>query len=281
MGPIGIFDSGYGGLTVFKEIHKKLPNHDFIYLGDNARVPYGIRSFEVVYEFTRECVFKLFELGCNLVILACNTASAKALKNIQEFDLPEGKRVLGVIRPTTESIDRYTHTNKVGILATQGTVLSESYKIEITKFFPHIEVFQHACPLWVPLVENNETNSKAAHYIVEQDVQALLALSPDIDTIVLACTHYPLLLPVIKAYVSQNITVLSQGELVSEKLVDYLKRHPEIDKKCGKNGDITFYTTDEVVGFENKTEIFYGKKIKAYHIDVKKRGSQSATPFLY
>ncbi|WP_158856469.1 glutamate racemase [Lunatibacter salilacus] len=265
-GPIGIFDSGYGGLTVFKEIQKKLPNYDFIYLGDNARVPYGIRSFQAVYEFTRECVLKLFELGCNLVIIACNTASAKALKNIQEFDLPEGKRVLGVIRPTTESIDRYTRTKKVGILATEGTVLSESYKIEIGKFFPNIEVFQHACPLWVPLVENNEIDSKGTHFIVERDIRELLALSPEIDTIVLACTHFPILLSVIQAYVPNNVTVLSQGELVSEKLVDYLHRHPEIDDVCGKNAKLSFFTTDEVFDFENKTEIFYGKKIKAQYI---------------
>ncbi|HSI77917.1 MAG TPA: glutamate racemase [Lunatimonas sp.] len=265
-GPIGIFDSGYGGLTVFKEIEKKLPNYDFIYLGDNARVPYGIRSFQAVYEFTRECVLKLFELGCNLVIIACNTASAKALKNIQEFDLPKGKRVLGVIRPTTESIDRYTRTKKVGILATEGTVLSESYKIEIGKFFPDIEVFQHACPLWVPLVESNEIDSKRAHFIVEQDIRELMALSPDIDTIVLACTHFPILISVIRTYVPDNVTVLSQGELVSEKLVDYLQRHPEIDNICGKNANLSFFTTDEVIDFENKTEIFYGKKIKAKYI---------------
>ena len=267
-GPIGIFDSGYGGLTVFKEIQKKLPHYDFIYLGDNARVPYGIRSFQAVYEFTRECVFKLFELGCNLVIIACNTASAKALRNIQEFDLPPGKRVLGVIRPTTESIDQYTITKKVGILATQGTVLSESYKIEIGKFFPDIDVFQHACPLWVPLVENNEINSKGAHYIIEQDIRRLMTLSPNIDVIVLACTHFPILLSVIKAYTSETITVLSQGELVSEKLANYLYRHPEIDQICGKNGNVSFYTTDEVIDFENKTEIFYGKKIKAKYLHI-------------
>lgn len=272
-GPIGIFDSGYGGLTVFKEIQKKLPNYDFIYLGDNARVPYGIRSFQAVYEFTKECVFKLFEMGCNLVIIACNTASAKALRNIQEFDLPPGKRVLGVIRPTTESIDRYTSTKKVGILATQGTVLSESYKIEIGKFFPDINVFQHACPLWVPLVENNEIDSKGTHFIVERDIRELMALAPDIDCIVLACTHFPILLPVIQAYVSDNTTVLSQGELVSEKLVDYLCRHPEIDSKCKKNGKVSFYTTDEVIDFENKTEIFYGKKITANYVQVQHQGT--------
>ncbi|MEX2565075.1 MAG: glutamate racemase [Cyclobacteriaceae bacterium] len=271
--PIGIFDSGYGGLTVFKEIQKELPGYDFIYLGDNARIPYGIRSFQTVYEFTKECVFKLFELGCNLVIIACNTASAKALRNIQQFDLPAGKKVLGVIRPTTESINRYTTTNSVGILATQGTVLSDSYRIEIKKFFPHIAVFQHACPLWVPLVENNEIHSKGAHYIVEKDIKALLAQSSKMDTIVLACTHYPLFLPVIHQYVSPAIKVLSQGELVAEKLVDYLKWHPEIEEKCSKNGTVSFYTTDEVVDFENKTEIFYGKKIKAKYISVQTKGA--------
>lgn len=271
-GPIGIFDSGYGGLTVFKEIQKNLPEYDFIYLGDNARVPYGIRSFQTVYEFTKECVFKLFELGCNLVILACNTASAKALRNIQSFDLPAGKRVLGVIRPTTESIDAYTKTKHVGILATEGTVASNSYQIEITKFFPHISVFQHACPLWVPLVENNEISGKAAHYIVEKDLRQLTAMSAKIDTIILACTHYPLLLSVIQKHLPDHITVLSQGEIVAEKLVDYLHRHPEIDDKCGKNGTTAFYTTDEVGAFENKTAIFYGKTIQAAYIDVRKKG---------
>lgn len=267
-GPIGIFDSGYGGLTVFKEIQKKLPQYDYIYLGDNARVPYGTRSFETVYEYTKECVYKLFDLGCNLVILACNTASAKALRTIQQNDLPEGKKVLGVIRPTTESINDYTKNNNVGILATQGTVLSESYKIEINKFFPNINVFQHACPLWVPLVENNEITSTAAHDIVEKDIQRLFAQSTAIDTIVLACTHYPLLLPVIKEYVPSHVTVLSQGQLVANKLEDYLVRHPEVESKCSTNASLTFYTTDDAKSFEENTSIFYGQLVKASHIEV-------------
>lgn len=267
-GPIGIFDSGYGGLTVFKEIQKKLPQYDYIYLGDNARVPYGIRSFETVYEYTKECVFKLFDLGCNLVILACNTASAKALRTIQQNDLPAGKKVLGVIRPTTESINEYTTHNKVGILATSGTILSESYKIEINKFHPEINVFQHACPLWVPLVENNEINSKAAHDIVEKDIKKLFSQSSEIDTIVLACTHYPLLLPVIKEYTPNNVTILSQGELVANKLKDYLERHSEVEEKCTKNGISAFYTTDDVNNFEANASIFYEKKITASHIIV-------------
>ncbi|MDM1074222.1 glutamate racemase [Empedobacter brevis] len=267
-GPIGVFDSGYGGLTVFKEIQKQLPQYDYIYLGDNARVPYGIRSFETVYEYTKECVFKLFDLGCNLVILACNTASAKALRSIQQHDLPEGKKVLGVIRPTTESINEYTVNGKVGILATQGTVLSESYKIEINKFHPAIEVFQHPCPLWVPLVENNEIDSKAAHDIIEKDIQRLFSQSSEIDTIVLACTHYPLLLPVIKEYVPDYVTILSQGELVANKLIHYLERHPEVETQCSKNGTLIFYTTDDAKNFEANTTIFYGKQITASHISL-------------
>jgi len=267
-GPIGIFDSGYGGLTVFKEIHKALPRYDYIYLGDNARVPYGTRSFETVYEFTRECVFKLFELGCNLVILACNTASAKALRTIQQNDLPEGKKVLGVIRPTTESINQYTQTKQIGILATQGTVLSNSYKIEINKFHPDIKVFQHACPFWVPLVENNEIQSAGAHYFVKNDIEQLLAQSPQIDTIVLACTHYPLLLPIIEQYVPQGIQVIAQGELVANSLVGYLQRHPEVETQCSKTGSLQFYTTDDPNDFEEKAEIFFNSKISAGHIKI-------------
>jgi glutamate racemase len=267
-GPIGVFDSGYGGLTVFKEIYKILPQYDYIYLGDNARVPYGTRSFDMVYEFTKECVFKLFDMGCNLVILACNTASAKALRTIQQKDLPPGKKVLGVIRPTTERVDQYSKTNTVGILATQGTVLSNSYQIEINKFHPRITVYQHACPFWVPLVENNEINSEGAHYFVEKDIQALLAQSEDIDTIVLACTHYPLLLPVIQKYVPKGITILSQGELVAASLASYLKRHPEIEETCAKNGDLRFYTTDDPIDFSEKAEVFFGKTIKTEHVRV-------------
>lgn len=267
-GPIGIFDSGYGGLTVFKEIHKHLPDYDYIYLGDNARVPYGTRSFETVYEYTKECVFKLFELGCNLVILACNTASAKALRTIQQHDLPEGKKVLGVIRPTSEVVNEFTKSNKVGILATQGTVNSNSYVLEINKFHPQIEVFQHACPFWVPLVENNELESEGANFFVQQDIQQLIANSPEIDTILLACTHYPLLLPLIEKYTPKGINIISQGKLVAESLVDYLKRHPEVEEKCSKSRSLHFFTTDDPDDFNQKAEIFFGKKISSKFIKV-------------
>jgi len=261
IGPIGIFDSGYGGLTIFKKILNQLPEYDYIYLGDNARVPYGTRSFETVYEYTKECVFKLFDLGCNLVILACNTASAKALRTIQQNDLPVGKKVLGVIRPTSEIIDQFTNSNKVGILATQGTVASESYLIEIKKFHPEIEVFQHACPFWVPLVENNELNSAGAHFFVQQDIQKLLAQSKDIDAILLACTHYPLLLPIIKKYVPNKIKIISQGNLVAKSLEDYLVRHPEVEERCSKTRKNQFFTTDDSTEFNKKAEIFFGKKV--------------------
>lgn len=265
-GPIGIFDSGYGGLTVFKEIHKQLSEYDYIYLGDNARVPYGTRSFETVYEFTKQSVFKLFDMGCNLVILACNTASAKALRSIQQHDLPPGKKVLGVIRPTSEIVDQFTTTNAVGILATQGTVNSESYVIEINKFHPDINVYQHACPFWVPLVENNELDSSGAHYFVKQDIEELLAQAKNIDTILLACTHYPLLLPVIQQYVPEGIQIISQGKLVADSLVDYLKRHPEVEEQCSKGKQLAFYTTDNAEDFNSKAEIFFGKKIQSQSI---------------
>lgn len=268
IGPIGIFDSGYGGLSVFKEIKKQLPQYDYIYLGDNARIPYGTRSFETVYEFTKQCVFKLFDLGCNLVILACNTASAKALRSIQQHDLPPGKKVLGVIRPTTEIVKEFTTSNQVGILATTGTVKSESYKIEINKFYPEIEVFQHDCPFWVPLVENNEIHTDGAKYFVEKDVEKLLKQSPDIDTIILACTHYPLLLPVIEQFVPKHIQIISQGPLVAKSLEKYLEVHPDIASKSSKNGSMQFYTTDDPLDFESKAEIFFGTKIKAKHIKV-------------
>lgn len=269
--PIGIFDSGYGGLTVFKEIHNLLPQYDYFYLGDNARVPYGIRSFETVYEFTKEGVFSLFDAGCNLVILACNTASAKAARNIQQKDLTYGKKVLGVIRPTTESADQYTTTKKIGILATQGTVLSESYKIEINRFFPDIKVFQQACPMWVPLVENNEIANSGADYFVKKSIEELLAQSPDIDTIFLACTHYPLLLPVIKKYIPKNIRVIPQGKLVADRLADYLIRHPEIEEKCSKNGNLTFATTDNADSFNEKAKIFFGQEIQSIQVELSKK----------
>jgi len=267
-GPIGIFDSGYGGLTVFRKIKDSLPLYDYMYLGDNARVPYGTRSFEEVYDFTKACVFKLFDLGCNLVILACNTASAKALRTIQQNDLPAGKKVLGVIRPTTESIHQYTKTNEVGVLATQGTVLSESYKIEITKFHPEIKVYQHACPLWVPLVERNEIKGETANEIVHSDIQEILGQSPHIDTLILACTHYPLLLPLIRQHTPAHVQVLPQGELIANSLVDYLLRHPEIEKICSKNSRMQFFTTDHTLGFEEKASIFFGEKVNVQYVSV-------------
>ncbi|PVD49520.1 glutamate racemase [Terrimonas sp.] len=269
--PIGVFDSGYGGLTVLKEIIKKLPQYDYVYLGDNARAPYGTRSFESVYHYTLECVQWLFNKGCPLVILACNTASAKALRTIQQNDLPKiapGNRVLGVIRPTTEKIGDYTQTKQVGILATAGTVLSESYIIETNKFYPGVTVFQQACPMWVPLVENNEHNSKGADYFIEKDLNALLDQSKNIDTILLACTHYPLLKHKIQQFLPEGISLLSQGEIVADSLEDYLVRHPEIEERCSRQGKLAFFTTDSPADFDAHATIFLGRKTHAKHADM-------------
>ncbi|MBC7914446.1 MAG: glutamate racemase [Pyrinomonadaceae bacterium] len=265
-GPIGVFDSGYGGLTVFKEIVKELPEYDYIYLGDNARVPYGTRSFETVYRYTWECVQQLFEQGCNLVILACNTASAKALRSIQQNDLPllpDVRRVLGVIRPTAEVVGDYTKTGKVGILATPGTVASGSYVIEIEKFFPHLEVFQEACPMWVPLVENNELDNPAADYFVKKNLDHLFNQNPDIDTLVLACTHYPLLLNTIQQFAGADVRIISQGNLVAKSLKDYLERHPEIDNLCSKNAEQFFFTTESSTDFNKKAALFLDKDLNS------------------
>lgn len=267
--PIGVFDSGYGGLTVLKEITAKLPQYDYIYLGDNARSPYGPRSFETVYEYTLQSVKWLFSKGCNLVVLACNTASAKALRTIQQHDLPAidpHKRVLGVIRPTTEIIGRFSKTGHVGILATHGTVISESYPIEIHKFFPGIQVYQEACPMWVPLVENNEYNSPGADYFIEKNIHNLLGKSGEIDTLLLACTHYPLLLEKIKKASPAGMTILSQGAIVADSLADYLNRHSGIDANCSKNGQIRFFTTDSTEDFDNHAAIFYGQPVKSAHL---------------
>ncbi|MFT3748170.1 MAG: glutamate racemase [Agriterribacter sp.] len=269
--PIGVFDSGYGGLTVLKEIIKKLPQYDYIYLGDNARAPYGTRSFESVYHYTLECVQWLFAKGCPLVILACNTASAKALRTIQQNDLPKiapCNRVLGVIRPTTEKIGNYTQSKQVGILATTGTVLSESYIIETKKFYPEVTVFQQACPMWVPLVENNEHNSAGADYFIAKDLEKLLDQSADIDTILLACTHYPLLKNKIRQFLPDGISLLSQGEIVADSLADYLARHPEMEKRCSKNGSLAFFTTDSPADFDAHATIFLGRHTNAQHTDM-------------
>ncbi len=268
-GPIGVFDSGYGGLTVFKEIVRHLPKHDYIYLGDNARVPYGNRTFETVYQYTLECVNHLFEMGCSLVILACNTASAKALRTIQQIDLPKEKelrRVLGVIRPTSEIIGTLTHSGHVGIFATQGTVESQSYVLEVKKFFPDINIYQEACPMWVPLVENNEHNSPGADYFIKKHIDNLLKQSSSIDTILLACTHYPLLENKIQHFLPPSIKLVSQGEIVARSLVDYLKRHPEIDELCAKNEIISFYTTESTSDFDNKAQLFLGVKVHSRHL---------------
>jgi glutamate racemase len=269
--PIGVFDSGYGGLTVLKEIKKLLSQYDFIYLGDNARTPYGTRSFQTVYEYTLQCVKWLFAQGCPLIVLACNTASAKALRTIQQNDLPkldDNKRVLGVIRPTAEIIGNYSDSKQIGILGTKGTVQSKSYLIEIEKFFPGIKAFQHACPMWVPLVENNEYDSEGADYFIKKDIDLLLNKSSAIDTILLACTHYPLLLKKIKKYLPANIKAISQGPIVAKSLEDYLRRHPEIDDKCSKNSNLQFFTTDSPVDFDKHSEIFFGEKVHSRQVNL-------------
>ncbi len=270
-GPIGVFDSGFGGLTVLKKIVKQLPDYNYLYLGDNARAPYGTRSFDTVYNYTLQCVNWFFNQGCSLVILACNTASAKALRTIQQQDLPNidsTKRVLGVIRPTTEIIGNYTTTNCVGILGTLGTVQSLSYPIEITKFYPQIKVFQEACPMWVSLVENNEHNKPGADYFIQKHLQNLLIQNANIDTILLACTHFPLLIDKIKSYLPDTITVVSQGDIVATSLSNYLNKHTSLASKCEKGGKIAFYTTDAIDDFNNKASIFYGSNVKAMHTNI-------------
>jgi glutamate racemase len=268
--PIGVFDSGYGGLTVLKEIVSRLPQYDYIYLGDNARAPYGNRSFETVYHYTLECVKWFFEQGCSLVILACNTASAKALRTIQQNDLPKiapGKRVLGVIRPTTEIIGNHTESGCVGILATNGTVVSGSYPIEIEKIFPGINVFQEACPMWVPLVENNEYAGHGADFFVRKNLSAIFKKEPKIDVVLLACTHYPLLMEKIQEYLPVGVKLISQGEIVAESLISYLDRHPEIEAVCSKNQQRLFYTTDDTEDFDNHATIFFGEAVRSKHVD--------------
>lgn len=258
-GPIGVFDSGYGGLTILNKIRKQMPEYDYIYLGDNARTPYGPRSFEVVYEFTLQAVKKLFELGCPLVILACNTASAKALRTIQQVDLPAmypNRRVLGVIRPTAECIGKLTQSRHVGILATSGTIKSESYQMEISKLFPDITVTGESCPMWVPLVENNEYHSIGANYFVQKHIYQLLLKDPKIDTLVLGCTHYPLLMEKIKQFTPAHIRIVAQGEYVAQSLQDYLFRHPEIDEYCTKNNSCRFFTTESENKFEESASVF-------------------------
>ena len=268
-GPIGVFDSGYGGLTILDKIREVLPEYDYIYLGDNARAPYGTRSFEVVYEFTRQAVNKLFDIGCHLVILACNTASAKALRSIQMNDLPgidPARRVLGVIRPTVECVGEISKNQHICVLATAGTIRSESYPLEIHKLFPEIQVSGTACPMWVSLVENNESQDEGADYFIRKYIDQLLSKDPQIDTVILGCTHFPILLPKIRQYIPEHINVIAQGEYVAESLKDYLKRHPEMDAKCTKNGNCQFYTTEAEEKFSESASTFLKQQINVKHI---------------
>jgi len=269
--PIGVFDSGYGGLTVLKELVKTLPDYDFLYLGDNARTPYGTRSFEVVYEYTLQCVKYLFSQGCPLVIIACNTASAKALRNIQQLDLPRiapDRRVLGVIRPSVEKVAEITKNGHVGVLGTTGTIVSGSYPIELQKWSGGrvVSTVQEACPMWVPIVENNEIGTAGAEFFIKKNIENILEKDKDLDTLVLGCTHYPLLIDTIKKYVPKNINILQQGEITAEKLKDYLKNHPEIEHKLTKNATLQFLTTESAENFNGKAALFMGHNVEAVHV---------------
>ncbi|MEY4603010.1 MAG: glutamate racemase [Bacteroidota bacterium] len=268
-GPIGIFDSGYGGLTVLKEIVAQLPQYDYLYLGDNARAPYGTRSFDVVYEYTLQAVKELFSRNCHLVILACNTASAKALRSIQQNDLPliaPTKRVLGVIRPSTEEVGRWTASRHIGILATEGTVKSDSYKIELAKFAPDCTVVQHACPMWVPIIENNYHHSEAGKTIIKQDVNDLLVKDPEIDLIVLACTHYPFVEEYIRSLLPSHVKVVTQGKLVANKLEEYLFRHPDMESRCSTDGKVHFLTSEQSEMFDIHASRFLGSRVQSEQI---------------
>lgn len=268
-GPIGVFDSGYGGLTILHGIRQLLPQYDYLYLGDNARAPYGTRSFDVVYEFTRQAVERLFEMGCQLVVLGCNTASAKALRTIQQNDLPQWdpqRRVLGIIRPTAEIIGTLTRTRHVGIFATEGTIKSESYNLEIAKLWPDIKVSGVACPFWVPLVEYNEADSPGADYFVKKRIDQLLRLDPDIDTVILGCTHYPLLLPKIHKYIPRGIRIISQGEYVAESLQHYFEQHSDLEERCTKGGTVHYLTTENPEKFKESAQIFLHEPVEVENI---------------
>jgi glutamate racemase len=267
--PIGIFDSGYGGLTILREIRQRLPQYDYLYLGDNARAPYGPRSFDVIYDYTWQAVQALFEMGCELVVLACNTASAKALRSIQQKQLPRlfpDKRVLGVIRPSTEVLGNISTTDHVGVLATEGTVKSQSYVLELQKFAPDLVVTQLACPMWVPLIENNEHLSPGGKYFLQKNLLTLLQTDPKIDTILLGCTHYPILQETLKELLPGHVKVVSQGPIVAEKLADYLERHAEIEAKCSRHGRVRYLTTENAETFAENAGRFLGERITAEHL---------------
>ena len=270
-GPIGVFDSGYGGLTILHGIRQLLPEYDYIYVGDNARAPYGPRSFDVVYEFTRQAVSKLFDMGCRLVIIGCNTASAKALRSIQQNDLPQWdptRRVLGVIRPTAEIIGKLTRNGHVGLLATEGTVKSQSYNLEIAKLWPNIKVTGQSCPFWVPLIEYNEADSPGADYFVKKRMDQLMLKDPDIDTIILGCTHYPILMPKILKYTKPGVTIVPQGEYVASSLKDYLRRHPEMDTTLTRGATCRYYTTESPERFKETASIFLHENVDVEHVDL-------------
>lgn len=270
-GPIGVFDSGYGGLTILHGIRQLLPDYDYIYLGDNARAPYGSRSFDVVYQFTRQAVMKLFESGCQLVILGCNTASAKALRSIQQNDLPKldpQRRVLGVIRPTAEVIGKLTHSRHVGVLATEGTIKSHSYKLEIQKLWNDVTVTGIPCPLWVPIIENNEADTLGADYFVKKRIDLILERDPQIDTLILGCTHYPILMPKIRKHVPENVQIVAQGEYVAKSLQDYLRRHPDMEQRCTKHGTVRYLTTENPEKFKENAQIFIHEEVNVEHVDL-------------
>ena len=286
MGSIGIFDSGYGGLTILDGIRSRMPEYDYIYLGDNARAPYGTRSFDVVYEFTLQAVKKLFEMGCPLVILGCNTASAKALRSIQQKYLPQyapDRRVLGVIRPTAEVVGELSRTKHIGVLATEGTIKSESYNLEIEKLYPDCTVIGQACPMWVPLVENNEFDKPGADYFVKDSLQKLLEQDPLIDTIILGCTHFPLLLPKIEQQLQNmnvnvdsqlstlnsqlsTIKIIPQGQYIASSLEDYLRRHPEMDVRLTRGGTCQYLTTESATKFRESASLFLNEEVTVQHI---------------
>ena len=268
-GPIGIFDSGYGGLTIYDEIQKLLPQYDYLYLGDNARTPYGTRSFDVVYEFTRQAVRHLFQQGCQLVILACNTASAKALRTIQQVDIPSldpNRRVLGIIRPTVECIGDITESRHVGVLATEGTIKSHSYPLEIRKLFPEIEVTGEACPMWVPLVETGEYNSDGADFFVKRHIDNLMERDPEIDSVILGCTHYPILLDKIRKYMPGHVKLVTQGAAVAASLKSYLERHPRMEALCTKGGNTVFCTTEAGGKFGEQASLFLNQSIAVKNV---------------
>ncbi len=268
-GPIGVFDSGYGGLTILKELRDELPERSFIYLGDNARAPYGTRSFDVVYKFTLEAVRKLFDMGCPLVILACNTASAKALRTIQQVDLPkmdQHRRVLGVVRPTVEAVAQMSKTGHIGVFATSGTIASQSYPIELHKLNSELKVVGQSCPMWVPLIESGEFDGDGADFFVKKYVDQMMSEDKDIDTVILGCTHYPIMIDKIRSYMHPNVKVVAQGKLVAKSLKLYLQRHPEMAARLDVDGNVGYYTTEDSEKFEDLASVFLGHNLKAERV---------------